>query len=267
MRPLLLLIVCLSLVPLVSHGQTPSLPLTDYHYHILKGGVTPATALEFQRATGIRCGVLQNIGRNERWLLRSNDDLKRFIELVEATIRTQKPDEPRLLIGLQVNDRDWYAKIDLKLYRRIDYILADTMFYTDKSGEQHCLWKLPKDHQVDLDQWMDEYFAYNMRVLGEPIDILANPTYLPAFAEDKYDDLWTDERMKAIIQKAIDNNIAFEIPAESKFPKPKFIALALKMGAKFTFGSNSTDGHQVDRARWYRVIEQFNIKEGNLWRR
>lgn len=265
MKGLAFFVGCALVMPLFAQGQTFPLPITDYHYHVVKDGPSAETALAFQRKSGVRCGVLENVGRNKGWVIHSNEDLRTFIETVEKTVRAQKKDEPRLLIGLQVNDRDWYQKIDLKLYRRIDYVLADTMYYTDKSGKQYGLWSFGKDYKTDLQLWMEEYFAYTMAMLDEPIDIFANPTYLPAFAADRYDALWTEERMKAVIRKAVANNIAFEIQAGSVFPKESFIALALKMGAKFTFGSNSWNGAPVDYSRWSDVIARFNLKEENLW--
>ena len=72
--------------------------------------------------------------------------------------------------------------------------------------------------------------------------------------------------MTALIQAAIDNNVALEIQVESAFPKPKFVELALKMGAKLEFGSNNFDAAMKDTAAWKNVIERFNIKPENLWR-
>ena len=62
---------------------------------------------------------------------------------------------------------------------------------------------------------MKRYVRHNLRVLSEPITILANPTYLPNSIKDKYDQLWTDQRMRQVIQAAIDNRVALEINASS----------------------------------------------------
>ncbi|MBR4975839.1 MAG: hypothetical protein IKY61_02205, partial [Thermoguttaceae bacterium] len=81
-----------------------------------------------------------------------------------------------------------------------------------------------------------------------------------------YDELWTEERMRTLIQAAIDNDVALEVQAESAFPKPRFVELALEMGAKLSFGSNNFDDLLKDGSAWQKTIERFEIKNENLWR-
>ena len=241
----------------------PGLELRDYHIH-LRGGMTAEMAVERARKTGVKSGVLENHGRE--WPLSTNEKLDEFISGVEA-VNATLPDEEKLKIGIQVNDRDWYKAIDLKVYRRLDYVLADTMIMGKRpDGSDERLWQLPKDYDVDQDEWFERYYKHCMTVVSEPIDILANVTYLPEFIADRYDELWTEERMTALIQAAIDNGVALEIQAESEFPKPQFVELALKMGAKLSFGSNNFDAVLKDASAWKRNIEKFNIKKENLWR-
>ena len=241
----------------------PGLELRDYHIH-LRGGMTAEMAVERARKTGVKSGVLENHGRE--WPLSTKEKLDEFISGVEA-VNATLPDEEKLKIGIQVNDRDWYKAIDLKVYRRLDYVLADTMIMGKRpDGSDERLWQLPKDYDVDQDEWFERYYKHCMTVVSEPIDILANVTYLPEFIADRYDELWTEERMTALIQAAIDNGVALEIQAESEFPKPQFVELALKMGAKLSFGSNNFDAVLKDASAWKRNIEKFNIKKENLWR-
>ena len=226
--------------------------------------MTAEMAVERAEKTGVRSGVLENHGRE--WPLSSNELLDEFITGVEKVNQTL-PKNKKLRIGIQVNDRDWYKTIDPKIYRRLDYVLADTMIMGKRpDGSDERLWQLPKDYDVDQDEWFERYYKHCMTVVNEPIDILANVTYLPDFIADRYDELWTEERMTALIQAAIDNNVALEIQVESAFPKPKFVELALKMGAKLEFGSNNFDAVMKDTAAWKNVIERFNIKPENLWR-
>ena len=240
-----------------------ALDLRDYHIHI-RGGMTPEMAVERARKTGVKSGVLENVGRE--WPLSTNEILDKFVADVER-VNATLPEEDRLKIGIQVNDRDWFKVIDPKIYRRLDYVLADTMIMGVRpDGSAERLWQLPKDYDVDQDEWFERYFNHCMTVVNEPIDILANVTYLPEFVADRYDELWTNERMTALIQAAIDNGVALEIQAESEFPKPKFVKLALEMGAKFSFGSNNFDPRLKDTSAWKRNIETFELKKDNLWR-
>ncbi len=96
---------------------------------------------------------------------------------------------------------------------------------------------------------MVHYMKHNLRVLSEPITILANTTYLPPALEDKYDQLWTDTRMRQVIQAAIDNHVALEIDASSQWPHDRFIRMAKEMGAKFSFGSNNFNDAPINMAQ------------------
>lgn len=243
--------------------QTPELELRDYHIHI-RGGMTPELAHKRTLATGARSGVLENVGRE--WPIHSNELLDAFVLDVEKFNATL-PVAERLKIGIQVNDRDWHTAIDPKILKRLDYVLADTMIMGKRpDGSDERLWLLPKDYDVDQDEWFERYFQHCMTVVSEPIDILANVTWLPAFIAPRYDELWTEERMRALIQKAVDGGKALEIQAESEFPKPQFVKLALEMGAKFSFGSNNFDAKLKNTDAWKRNIELFKLTKENLWR-
>ncbi|MCF0234122.1 MAG: hypothetical protein HUK22_03990, partial [Thermoguttaceae bacterium] len=242
--------------------EETGLPIVDYHIHI-RGGMTPELALERARKTGVKSGVLENAGRD--WPLSTNEKIAEFIDSVAALNEKLAPAE-RLRVGLQVNDRDWYIKIPQKLYRRLDFILADTMIMgVDATGQPQKLWLLPENYRTDKDMWFRRYFNHCLNVVGEPIDVLANVTYLPEFIKDDYDKYWTESRMRTLIQAAIDNDVALEIQAESEFPKPKFIKLALEMGAKLSFGSNNFDASLHDLTAWKRAIDDCNITAASLW--
>jgi len=112
---------------------------------------------------------------------------------------------------------------------------------------------------------MLEYLAHNLRILDEPISILANPTYLPPCIAGLYDQLWTQERMRQVIAKAVAKGVALEIQAASDFPKPAFLKLAKSMGAKFSFGSNNFDDKAKDVSRWFEAITLLDLRPADLW--
>jgi histidinol phosphatase-like PHP family hydrolase len=49
--------------------------------------------------------------------------------------------------------------------------------------------------------------------------------------------------MQPIIDAAVKKNVAIEIHARYRLPSPKFIKLAKKAGAKFSFGTNNVDNN------------------------
>lgn len=231
------------------------IPFIDFHVH-LRGGMTLDKALARQSATGIRLGVLDNLGAG--WPLETNDHLRAFLDANSGR---------GLYVGIQVNDRRWHQQHDPKLLERLDYILADTMIMPmpDDAGPPVKLWQ-PAGYVIDDPQaWMERYLRHNLRVLAEPIDILANPTYLPPPVADLYDELWTEARMRAVIRAAVDNHVALEINAGSGYPRARFIRLAKEMGAKFSFGTNNFDDKPLDMARCLAAIAHFRLGAGDLF--
>jgi len=230
-------------------------PVVDYHVH-LRGGMTVEKAVQRQASTGINLGVLKNIGKG--WAIETDDQLRQFLDETSC-----KP----LFVGLQVNDRDWMHKHDAELLRRLDYVLGDTMIMPmpNDDSESVKLWEADKYEIADPRAWMKRYIRHNLRVLSEPITILANPTYLPPAVEKMYDVLWTDERMKQIIQAANENRVALEINARSGLPHDRFIRIAKSMGAKFTFGTNNFKDGPIDMSRCFEAIDRYRLAKDDIY--
>ncbi len=232
-----------------------SIPVIDYHIH-LRGGMTVEKAIDRQAVTGINSGVLRNLGKG--WPIETDQQLKEFLDSV---------DERPVFVGLQVNDRDWMERHDPQLLKRLDYILADTMIMpmpTDDS-QPVKLWLADQYTIDDPEAWMQRYVKHNLRVLAEPVTILANPTYLPPSVADLYDELWTDDRMRQVIQAAIDNGVALEINGNSPWPHDRFIRMAKKMGARFSFGSNNFDDVSIDMTRCFDAIDRYGLSKSDMY--
>ncbi len=231
------------------------LPFIDYHIH-LRGGMTPQKAIDRQAVTGINCGVLRNIGQG--WPIETDTQLRAFLESVKGL---------PLFVGLQVNDRDWMDRHSSDLIQRLDFVLADTMIMPmpDDDGEPAKLWLADTYAIADPEAWMVRYMKHNLRVLSEPITILANPTYLPPALEDQYDQLWTDTRMRQVIQAAIDNHVALEINASSQWPHDRFIRMAKEMGAKFSFGSNNFNDAPINMTRCFEAVGKYELVKDDMY--
>ena len=245
-----------------SHDITPGdmdgfakayMPFIDYHIH-LRGGMTAEKAVARQAITGMNSGVLRNIG--DTWPIETDEQLREFLDSVEGL---------PVFVGVQVNDRDWYQVHDRELLDRLDYVLADTMIMPNEKGTPTRLWMEDTYEIDDVDAWMERYMKHNLRVLAEPVDILANPTYLPSRIEDQYDRLWTKERMLKVIDAAIANNVAFEINATRGYPHDSFIELAKEKGAKFTVGSNNFDDTPLGMSRCVDVMQRLGLKKKDMF--
>ena len=231
--------------------------LVDWHLHI-RGGMTPEMAAARERSSGIRSTAMENHGRE--WEIFDNARLRAFAAKAKAV----KVNGHSLPVGIQVNDRDWFRQIDAETRAQFDYILADTMIMGKlPGGRDNRLWLVKKVD--DAEAWMNEYMAHNLRILDEPISILANPTYLPEPLAGDYDRLWTEERMRQLIAKAVERGIALEIQAGSPYPRPKFLRLAKAMGAKFSFGTNNFDPRPKDLARWLEAITWLDLRAEDIW--
>ena len=230
------------------------LVITDWHLHI-RGGMTPELAKAREDDFIVRSSAMENHGRE--WEIYDNEKLRAFAAHSRAV-------NPKMPVGIQVNDRDWFRQIDAVTREKFDYILADTMIMGKlPSGRDNRLWMVREI--PDAEAWMREYFAHTMRILDEPISILANPTYLPRPVADRYEELWTEQRMLAVIEKAKAKGVALEIQAESAFPSMKFLRLAKERGAKFSFGTNNFDPGPKDLSRWLEAIVGLDLRPQDVW--
>jgi histidinol phosphatase-like PHP family hydrolase len=166
-----------------------------------------------------------------------------------------------------VNDRDWFTRHDPILLKRLDYVLADTMIMPmpDDDSKPVKLWLADQYTIEDPEAWMERYMRHNLRVLKEPITILANPTYLPPAVEKRYDTLWTEKRMRAVIRAAVDNGVALEINARSGLPHERFIRLAKAMGVKFTFGTNNFQDRPIDMTRCFEAVGRYGLTKNDMY--
>ncbi len=233
-----------------------NIPLYDLHVH-LRGGMTVEKAVARQEESGIMRGVLRNIGTG--WPIETDEQLAEFLDGVAGF---------PVLVGLQVNDRDWHLKHSPELLGRLDFVLADTMIMAmpDDDAPPTKLW-MPELYTIDdPEAWMRRYMQHNLRILAEPISIFANPTYLPEAVKHLYDELWTDQRMAEIIQRAVAEGIALEIQATSEYPHDRFIGMAKDMGAVFSLGTNNFDDIPIDMKRCHDVVARFGLRAGDLYR-
>jgi hypothetical protein len=210
------------------------LPNMDLHFHLNYEGQSLANAaMVYEKASTLskERGVIFGIA--EEFV---NDNIEINDSLVLDRVALAKKNS--LYLALQVSRRDWLNIFSKEVLKKVDYILADAMIFPNKNGQMIRIW-VPNSPLGEPREFMELYMAHNLKVLAEPINIWANPTYLPDALKSRYDELWTDARMKSLIDAAIKNNVAIEINSTFKIPNAKFIKMAKAEGARFTFGSNT----------------------------
>jgi histidinol phosphatase-like PHP family hydrolase len=72
----------------------------------------------------------------------------------------------------------------------------------------------------------------------QPIDILANVSWLPPALGRDYDSQWTEARILRVVEAAVKQGVAIELSSGFRLPGLRFLRVAKEAGVRFTFGSN-----------------------------
>ena len=217
-----------------------NVPMVDYHVH-LKNGLTLEDALRKSRRDGIEYGIAINAGI----LSEVKDDAS--AEKWVAGMQHQP-----VFLAMQAEGREWTRIFSRRTLALFDYIFTDSETWTDDHGRRMRLW-IPEEVGLitEPQQFMETLVNRTVGILeNEPIDIYANPTYLPAQIAKDYDTLWTDERMQKIVNAAARNQVAIELNNRYRIPSPKFVRLAKAAGCKFSFGSNNNGASDLGRCEY-----------------
>ena len=206
-------------------------PVVDHHVH-LKGGLNLVQALANSRRLGIMYGIAVNGGL--KFPITSDAGVLAFLEGMKG--RT-------CFVGLQGEGREWVTLFSRETIAKFDYIFTDCMTFTDDQGKRRRLWIPEEVGEIrDPEAFMDTLVDRIVGILShEPIDIHANPTFLPEPIARDYDRLWTEARMQRVIEAAKANDVAIEINNRYRLPSPAFIQRAKNAGVKFSFGTNNGD--------------------------
>ncbi len=214
-----------------------NVPLVDYHVH-LKNGLTLERALEKSRRDGIQYGISVNCGKGVP--VQDDASARRFVESLEG--------QP-VFVGMQAEGREWTQMFSRSAAALFDYVLTDALSSTGAGAI------------ADAQEFMNTLVERIVGILErEPVDIYANPTFLPAAIERDYDGLWTEERMKKVIDAAARNGVAIEINNRYRLPRLAFLRMAKEAGCKFAFGSNNGGPDDLGRSEYgLRMVEECKL--------
>jgi hypothetical protein len=211
-------------------AAAPDFPLVDFHVHL--DNSTIDRVLELSKERGVKFGIVEHAGtvENKYPVVLSNDeDLKRYVAMLEG-----KP----VFKGIQAEYSDWRGCFSEGALARLDFVLTDAMTFPGPDGRRMKLWE-PGAEIGEARRFMDRFVDWHLELLSQqPLDILANVSWLPAPLAADYDRLWTTGRMQKVIEAAVKRGVALEISSSYRLPRLPFLKLAKAAGAKFTFGSN-----------------------------
>jgi len=206
----------------------------DFHVHLDNSTIEKVVALSQER--GIKFGIVEHAGTKENQyptVLSNDDELNQYLNRLEG--------QP-VFKGVQAEWSDWMRCFSRPVLAKLDYVLTDAMTFPGKDGQRVKLWDKDVETRVDMadkQAWMDRFVDWHVEILRkQPIDILANTSWLPASMLPDYDLYWTTARIEKVVKAAVESRVALEISASFKLPKLRFLQVAKAAGVKFSLGSN-----------------------------
>jgi hypothetical protein len=232
-----------------------NIPMVNYHMH-LKGGLTLDEALTQSRASGIFFGVAVNCGLN--FSVTNDAGINAYLDSVKG-----RP----VFVAMQAEGREWVKMFSREAISKFDYVFTDSMTIFDDQGRRMRLWIKEEVPEItDKQAFMDMLVDRTVTILTtEPVNIYVNPTYLPAQIAGEYDQLWTEPRMKKVVEAARKSGVAIEINSKAKMPSPAFLKLAKAAGCKFTFGTNNTDRDIGKLDYCFAMVTELGLDWQNIW--
>jgi hypothetical protein len=215
------------------------LPVVDFHAHV-EYPPEIDEAIRQAQARGVKLGILWHAGKPEykyAHMISSDAALERFLDLLAGKA---------VYKGIQAEGPDWMTCFSKKMVARLDYVLTDALTFRERDGRMVKLWTRGV-HVGDPEDFMDRYIDWHVEIMAtEPIDIIANPGFLPEYLMPRFDALWTEKRSRKVIDAALKYRVALEINSRYNLPRRPFLRMALAAGVKFSFGSNA---HGLDTGK------------------
>lgn len=209
-------------------------PLMDLHVHL--DNSTIEQVLDLPAARTMKFGIVEHAGTKENKypVVLSNDaELKARNATLEA-----KP----VFKGIQAEWTNWMGCFSPEALAQLDFVLTDAMTFPGKYGQRVKLWEPRVEERVEMrdkQEFMDRFVDWHVEILSkQPIDVLANVSWLPAPLAGDYDVFWTPARIHKVVETAVKFRVAIEISSSFKLPRLPFLRAAKSAGAKFCFGSN-----------------------------
>lgn len=224
----------LPLTLLAAEANRSDIPLVDFHVHLDNSTIEKVVELSVRR--GVKFGIVEHAGTKENQypvVLCNDDELADYLKQLEGK---------SVFKGVQAEWTDWMQCFSGKMLAKLDYILTDAMTFPGKDGRRVKLWEADVEQRMDFtdkEKWMDRYVDWHVEIINrQPIDILANTSWLPAPLATDYERYWTPERVKRVVEAAVAHKVALEISSGFKLPKLPFLKTARALGATFSLGSN-----------------------------
>ncbi|MGC8639811.1 MAG: hypothetical protein ACP5XB_08060 [Isosphaeraceae bacterium] len=237
------------------------LPRLDLHAHLDNSSLEKVLPLGRERH--VRLGIVEHAGTRENKypkVLSNDAELLAYIKMLEGH---------GVYKGVQAEWTDWMTCFSPEVVAQLDYVLTDAMTFPGKNGQRIKLWEKTAPDHVDMtnhDVFMDRFVDWHVQIMStEPIDILANASWLPDALLPEYDTLWTERRARKVVDAALKYGIAIEISASYKLPRLAFLKQARAAGVKFSFGSNGRYPNMGKLDYSLAMAQALGLKAGDIF--
>jgi histidinol phosphatase-like PHP family hydrolase len=113
---------------------------------------------------------------------------------------------------------------------------------------------------------MDRYVDWHVEILTkEPVDLLANVSWLPPPLSNDYEKYWTAKRVARVVEVALKHEVALEISSSFKLPKLGFLKAAKEAGLKFALGSNGRYPHMGKLEYSLEMAKVLGLKPSDMF--
>jgi hypothetical protein len=238
----------------ISELHFRQLPVIDFHVHE-KGDLSLPGLIERSAKLGINYGIAANCGL--KFPIGTDEQLAKYLSSIKGL---------PIFKAMQAEGREWVDMFSPDLVAGFDYAFTDAMTWTNRNGTRMRLW-MPEETEVgDPEDFMEQLVTQIEKVVTEPVAIYVNPTYLPGGIADRYDELWTDERIDRVVIALKENGVALELNDRYRLPGSRVIEKAKEAGVKFAMGTNNTGSEDLGRLEWaLEMVEQHQLQPTDMF--
>lgn len=232
------------------------LPRVDFHAHRDDATLDDLCAIAAKKE--VKLGIVEHAGTKENVypiVLSNDEELLAYIATVQAK---------GCFAGVQAEWLDWSDCFSTSALAKLDYALGDAMTVPGPGGKRQKLWE---NYEIgDVNQFMDMYAEFHVEVIStQPLDILANPTWLPDELASRHAELWTEKRLRPILDALDQRGMALEINSRYHLPGERLLAMGKEAGLTFSFGSNGR-GQMVGEINYcLEMAKKYDITAVNLF--
>ncbi len=227
--------------------------ISDYHVH-LSDDLTIEQAVALAEQRQMKFGIVEHPGAGSS--IKTDADMRAYMQRLRAY---------PVYVGLQPMYIHWARDFSAEVIAQLDYVLMDADTVPLGDGTWLPIWR--HDNFIeDMDAFIERYIKHIIHILtNELIHIFARPTYLPINFARHYDEIWTEARMRTIIDLAKARNIALEIAENVRVPNLRFIRMAKDAGIKFTFGTNARNQNAGNFHYCIEMAAQAELTQKDMW--